>query len=165
MLFMMFACRFWNYRIYRCWLFQKVQMIWMIFQSHTLQIRSKVSNGSQLRRSEWFNRLPDSMFASFPLAANAKPPWRTSRSFLHECEPKSVVKQLTAFCVVHFHMKRAAALGSTVWPASSGAGLCQPFLCMHSLRPPQQNKAALMKEAAPLPWPPRDWTEMFWGAC
>lgn len=81
------------------------------------------------------------------------------------CEPKSVVKQLTAFCVVHFHMKRAAALGSTVWQASSGAGLCQPFLCMHSLRPPQQNKAALMKEAAPLPWPPRDWTEMFWGAC
>lgn len=76
------------------------------------------------------------MFASFPLAANAKPPSRTSRSFLYDCEPKSVVKQLTAFCVVHFHMKWAAALCSAVWPASPGTGLCQPFLRMHSLQPP-----------------------------
>ncbi len=56
------------------------------------------------------------------------------------CEPKSVVKQLTAFCVVYFHMKRPAALGSTVWAASSGAGLCQPFLRMHSLRLPPKTR-------------------------
>lgn len=112
----------------------------MIFRSHIQLIHCKVSNESQRCWSDWFNRLSDSMFASFPLAANAKPPSRTSRSFLYDCEPKSVVKQLTAFSVVHFHMKRAAALCSTVWPASLGTGLCQPFLRRHSLQPPPKTR-------------------------
>lgn len=47
--------------------------------------------------------------------------------------------------------------------ASPVAQLRQPCLRMHSPGA-HQNKAVLMKEATPLPWPPRDWKEMFRGA-
>lgn len=47
--------------------------------------------------------------------------------------------------------------------ASPVAQLRQPCPRMHSPGP-HQNKAVLMKDATPLPWPPRDWKEMFRGA-
>ncbi len=132
---MMFACRFWNWCIYWCWLFQKVQIIWMIFRSHTLQIRFKVSNGSQLHGSEWFNRLSDSMFASFPLV-----PWRTSVYFLHDSAQamRAKVSCKAIDCILRRPFPYETACGTRVH--GMGGQLCQPFLRMHSLRLPPKTR-------------------------